>query len=332
MEFGKMRIMRSSSLKQRIFGVIVFLAALPLACFGLTYYSMLQSDLVQKAMDNANSGASSLDRINGSVYAIVMESRGIYMSPDWKTAEPYAKQLLNHLAQLKASAESWKQTVIEAERTKVDALAVNLDQFIRFRVELVRLAREENTAAARVFGDNDTNRKTRGELNTQLAKLADAYRGHKLAAEALRDNTDRLNAILLIGIVVTSIVTGAIGTFLVHRTVIMLVNRMRIAMMDLAGGNLRSTFEGVDRKDEIGDFAPPSIASGMLPSQNRVWRKRLKSSASELNRNALLSRQSAATPKPRRPRRRSSKRRKPPNSLKYLKFLQQASRACRMAI
>jgi methyl-accepting chemotaxis protein len=250
-----MRAIRGTSLKQRVFGVIAFLSFLPLACFALTYFSMSQSDRAGRATESANQGAMYLEHLNGRVYAVVMESRGIYMSPDWKTAEPYANQLMQHLADLKKTVESWKRVVIDSERSKIDTLAASLDHFIQFRTELVRLAREESTAVARTFGDNDTNRKSRSELNNLLTELQKAYLGHEQVAQQLVESGKKLDFDLLVGIAAIAVLTGVLGTFFVHRTVIMLVNRMRLVMMELAKGNLNANFEGADRGDEIGDFA-----------------------------------------------------------------------------
>lgn len=250
-----MQIMRNASFKQRVFGVIAFLSALPLACVALTFMSMERSSSAQSAMESAKSGAILLERINGDIYAVVMESRGIYMSPDWKTAEPFAKNLLQGLLRLKSSVETWKRVVIESEQAKVDELAAGLEQFIQFRTELVRLAREVNTEAAREFGDNEANRTVRSALNKKLTELTKAYLDHEKAAEERVADVEKLNLFLLVSIASLGILAGALGTFFVHRTVIMLVNRMRVVMMKLADGDLDAKFEGVERKDEIGDFA-----------------------------------------------------------------------------
>jgi methyl-accepting chemotaxis protein len=250
-----MRITWESSLKQKVFGLIGFLSLLPIACFGLTIFSMLQSNKAGQAVEAANKGALHIAHLNGMVYAVVMDSRGIYMSPDWKTAEPFGSGLLQHLAELKKIMAAWRLMVIEAERAKVETLAASLDQFIQFRTELVRLAREESTAAARTFGDNDTNRKSRSDLNARLVDLEKDYMALEDQAQGFVASLKSLNFNLLVGIAVMAILTGALGTFFVYRTVIMLVNRMRLVMMELAAGNLDARFEGAHRKDEIGDFA-----------------------------------------------------------------------------
>jgi methyl-accepting chemotaxis protein len=250
-----LQIGRSWTLRQRVFGVIAFLSLLPVGCFGLTYFAMWRTDLAERATASANVGALYLERLNAQVYAVVMESRGIYMSPDWKTAEPFAGQLQQHLGELQEAVGMWKQNAIEAEKARIDSLATNLDTFTRFRTELVRLAREVSTAAARTYGDNDENRKARSELNNRLVELAAAYRTHAQDAQAFAEQVKTTNSRLLVLIAVMAVVAGVVGTYFVHKTVIMLVNRMRTAMMELASGNLNAEFEGADRKDEIGDFA-----------------------------------------------------------------------------
>jgi methyl-accepting chemotaxis protein len=249
------QLFRSPSLKQQVFGLIGFLALLPIVCFGLTYFGMWRTDLAEQATASAGAGALYLERINARVYAVVMESRGIYMSPDQKTAEPYAAQLMEHLAELQKVVDLWKQNAIESERARIDNLALNLETFAKFRTELVRLARQVSTPAARTYGDNDENRKTRTELNTRLAELTKAYLGHEEEAKAFTQQVKSTNATILVSIAVFAVLAGILGTFLVNRTVIMLVNRMRVAMMELASGNLNAEFAGTDRADEIGDFA-----------------------------------------------------------------------------
>lgn len=249
------RIMRSASLKQRVFALIVILSTLPIVCFSVTAFSMMRGKAAEQKLDAANKGAVYLARINGDVYAVVMESRGVYMSSDWKVAEPFAAGLMRDLADINKLVEGWRQVVIESERPRIEALAASIDQFVKFRTELVRLAREESTAQARNFGDNDANRSVRKELNNRLDDLEKAYLVHEQEAHSYVDYVNKSNFNLLIGIAALGAVISVIGAFFVHRTVIMLVNRMRVVMMELAGGNLAAHFEGVDRKDEIGDFA-----------------------------------------------------------------------------
>jgi len=64
---------------------------------------------------------------------------------------------------------------IASQQSNIEQLTGRIDQFVRFRTELVRLGREESTAAARAFGDNDANRTVRTALNESLRAVAHAY-------------------------------------------------------------------------------------------------------------------------------------------------------------
>src|SRR5215469_746375 len=163
------------SLKTRLYSIIAFLGLLPVLGVALALAAVELSRRDDAALDRVARGTINLERVNGLVYAVVMESRGIYMSADWTAAEPFAKNLVRQLGELQDVARAWKADAIASQQSNMEDLAERIDQFVRFRTELVRLAKEESTAAARAFGDNDANRAVRTTLNDSLHSLAYAY-------------------------------------------------------------------------------------------------------------------------------------------------------------
>jgi methyl-accepting chemotaxis protein len=250
-----MRGNSSLSLRKKLFVLIGVLGIIPFIGATLTYALFTASKSADNAMETATVGAIYLERLNGQVNSVVMESRGIYMSPDWKVAEPFAKLLLSRLSEMQETAKLWKQKVVVAERAKIDALTQGIDEFVRFRTELVRLAREETTAQARLFGDNDANRKVRTALNNQLQDLAKAYVGHTEVARAELEHIDTLKLLLLIGLAGCAALMVVGGIVFVQRSLVRPIHHIRDAMTRLAGGDLEAQAEGADRSDEIGDFA-----------------------------------------------------------------------------
>ncbi|HSV21540.1 MAG TPA: MCP four helix bundle domain-containing protein, partial [Xanthobacteraceae bacterium] len=166
-----MVFIRNLTLKSKLHVVITVLGLLSGITTAISFFLLKASDEAQVALDRASQGTIHLEHINGLVYAAVMESRGIYMSADAKQAEPFARNMTKQLAELQQRAGAWKLTAIESERARIDTLSANIDEFVRFRTELIRLAREVSTAAARTFGDNDANRTVRSGLNKQLEEL-----------------------------------------------------------------------------------------------------------------------------------------------------------------
>jgi methyl-accepting chemotaxis protein len=163
------------SFTARLCAIIGFLGALPVlgAAFALVIVTSATRD--SSSLDRTARGTIHLERINRLIYAVVMESRGIYMSPDWKAAEPFADNLTQDLVELQDVARTWRTEAVTPQQSNVDELAKLIDEFVRFRRELVRLAREDSTLSARDFGNNDANRKVRTALNESLSIVSHAY-------------------------------------------------------------------------------------------------------------------------------------------------------------
>src|SRR6266567_3520584 len=197
--FGRLRVALQKprtgrtgySLKTRLYTIIGFLGLLPVLGVIFAFVTMANATRDNVALDQAARGTIHLERINGLVYASVMESRGIYMSADWKAAEPFAKNLVRDLDALREVAKVWKAEAIVSQQSNVEELARRIDQFVQFHAELVRLGREDSTAAARTFGDNDANRNVRTALNESLSIVARAYEQEIGRARGKVETNDR---------------------------------------------------------------------------------------------------------------------------------------------
>src|SRR5204862_1172166 len=110
---------------------------------------------------------------------------------------PFAQKLTADLAELQETVRTWKANPIPGQRSNVEELSKRIDQFVRFRTELVRLGKEESTAAGRAFGDNDANRTVRSALNESLNALARAYEDEIDRARAQIEANDRRVLVVL---------------------------------------------------------------------------------------------------------------------------------------
>ena len=207
------------------------------------------------ALDRAARGTIHLERVNGLVYAVVMESRGIYMSAEWRAAEPFAKNLIRQLGELQDVAKAWKADAIASQQSSIEELSERIDQFVRFRTELVRLGREENTAAARAFGDNDANRTVRSALNDSLRGVAHAYEQEigRARSQVQADEHD----LLVILLALAGLGALALGSGLIFIKVGLLrpLLRTRDSMLRLAQGDLDINVDGRPRAAEIAEMA-----------------------------------------------------------------------------
>src|SRR6266446_9750551 len=246
------------SLKTRLYTIIGFLGLLPVLGVIFAFVTMSNATRDNAALDRAARGTIHLERINGLVYAVVMESRGIYMSADWKSAEPFAKNLVRELPELQEIVRSWKAEAIASQQSNVEELARRIDQFVQFRTELVRLGKEESTAAARVFGDNDANRNVRTALNESLSIVARAYETEIARARSMieADNRDFMAALGVLAGIAFIALCG--GVMLVRSGLLPPLLSVKAAMLRLAQGDLASV--GKDR---------PAPDAALPPSRSR---------------------------------------------------------------
>ena len=248
------------SLKTKLLLVIGLLGLVPIVGVALNCYNLAASREAGTKRDLAWHGVQFLEQINGLVYAAVMESRGIYMSPDWKTAEPFAKKLLKDLDGIDAAAKLWKEDVIESERDKIDHLQKSIAQFIEFRKELVRKAQFEDAASARAFGDNDANRTVRSALNDELVALGKDYAEHTTSSGLEVRRINSLNTTILFSLAGLAAIALAIGFISVIRGLVRPLHGLRDCLMQIAGGSLELDVPSADRHDEIGEIGKAVVA------------------------------------------------------------------------
>ena len=169
-----LRGLKNTSVAARIFGVMALLAltAALVGWSGLNSARIYSEKVAE--MQAASERAILGEQVNGLINAVVMDSRGIYMSRDAAEAEKYAPLILKNVAEIRRLMEVWTSLLPESERQSTTAAAARAAEFASFRTELVRLGRESSVAEARAYGDNDVNRANRQALNKEVEALAAA--------------------------------------------------------------------------------------------------------------------------------------------------------------
>ncbi len=279
-------MLRDVKLKYKVLALIAFLALLPVAGGGLGYLSLSSLNDAQNLAMRAKTGQTYLERINGLVYAIVMDSRGIYMSNDWASAENYGKGLLKSTSELESVTGLWGETVLEEGQQAFTDTKATIDEFVRFRTELVRLAREDSLAAARAFGDNDANRSNRKLLNDKLRDLSGHYEKFVEATGAAADSAQRATIRTSIMTSLISLLTLFAGIWLVIANLTKPIESMKLSILDLAEGNTESDIYGTERKDEIGEIA----GAVLIFKKNILEAERLRAERAESEKRAAAQR------------------------------------------
>lgn len=229
-------------LKHKILAVLLAMGAIaacgtPITLLYLQNLAQLESLALQ-----TKSGQATLERINGLVYAVVMASRGIYMSVDKDKARPFGDSMLAALRSLGTYAQRLSDEALPVEADAVTAARRHVDQFIQFRADMVRISREDSPAAARVLGDNDANRTNRKALNDTLKALSDRYEQHALTnvAEAQHLRSRVMTIVLLLGAL--PVVATIMGMVVVLTGFTRPIERIKSSILALAGGDTRKPY------------------------------------------------------------------------------------------
>src|ERR1700756_4849651 len=167
-----LRHLSNLRISAKIYGVVGLLCALSISIAVLGLSALQDYNLRVGDMQNASNRAFIGEQINSLVYAVVMDSRGVYMARDRGEAEEFGRPLLKNLKEIESLIKAWRE-LLPADRPQETAAAFeNIKKLIEFRTETVRRGIENGGPAAREFGDNDENRANRQSLNKEIDSLA----------------------------------------------------------------------------------------------------------------------------------------------------------------
>src|SRR5215216_1637113 len=200
------------SLAAKLYSIFALFALLVAAITALSDYNTRQNAELTEAVSTASRAALNVERINSLVYAVVMESRGVYMSSEPAVVKKYGDGLLKFNERIRDVVKNWEVLVQADDAQQFANFKKRIEQFIDFRKELVRRGVEIGAAAGREWGDNDANRQVRSALNKDLEALSKVYaeRSKRLAAQADANHTLAFVLTCLGGLAIIVVVIGVL--------------------------------------------------------------------------------------------------------------------------
>jgi methyl-accepting chemotaxis protein len=196
-----------------------------------------------------------VEQVNGLIYAVVMESRGIYMSPDIDAAKQFGDGILRLNDEIEDVLNSWNAVLGADDAAEFAAFRQRVEQFRKFRRELVRLGTQISPAAGREWGDNEANRSNRSALNKDIHDLARIYdqRSNQLFARMTQVETT-INWILT-GMVIATMLVAFAGIGIIRSAVARPLSDITRVTELVAGGQADVEIPYLARTDEVGALA-----------------------------------------------------------------------------
>lgn len=242
------------TLAARLYAIFALFALLTAAIALLSDYNSRRSVELTGAIETANAAALNVERVNSLVYAVVMESRGVYMSTEPAVVKKYGDGLLKFNAQILDVVKRWETIVKADDAEQFATFKKRIEQFVEFRKELVRRGVEINAAAGREWGDNDANRAVRSALNKDLEALSKVYaeRAKQIAQQA---ETNRTLSFVLTCLAGVALLLVVIGIAIIARSIARPLAAITATIKQVADGAENVVVPHSDRADEIGALA-----------------------------------------------------------------------------
>jgi methyl-accepting chemotaxis protein len=238
----------------RLYSVFALFALLTGAIAVLSNYNSRHSVELTEAIERVSLAALNVERVNSLIYAVVMESRGIYMSTDPAIVKKYGDGLLKFNGEILDLVRKWDAIVQADDGAHFSSFRTRIEQFVDFRKELVRRANEIGPAAGREWGDNDVNRSVRSALNKDLEALSTVYaeREKRLVAQT---EFDRMLSFLLTCLAAVALVLVIAGVVIIARSIARPLSVITATIKQVAEGAENVEVPHTGRGDEIGALA-----------------------------------------------------------------------------
>ncbi len=247
---------RNFGISTKILALVGFMAMVVVAIAFVAVDTMRTYDGFNQALVSASRRATAAERVNGLINAVVMESRGVYMSLTPDETETYADAIRLTLDRLESEIERWALSITPEQSGTFAEVRAETRWFREFRTELARLGTEVGAAAGRELGDNEANRTNRRRLNSLVLQVAASDLAEIARLDAARTDfyRTRLPLIVLGSFALLCVGLGA-ALLLAKWHIATPLERLDATIGRLAAGDTTIVPEGADRGDEIGHIA-----------------------------------------------------------------------------
>jgi methyl-accepting chemotaxis protein len=247
--------LRNLSIAAKLYAIFALMAMATLGLAAVAAMSARQHAALTDAFESANTGRLNVERVNGLIYAVVMESRGVYMSSDLETSAVYAEGIRKFNREIVALVRDWNNSVRTDDAELFAKFSKRIGQFVDFRYELARLGTEVSSAAGREWGDNDANRSVRKALNEDLDRLAHIYARRSEGTYEQLDSNIATAALWTSSLAGLALSLALLGAALISGSVTRPLKQITQVTELVAAGNIETKVPFGTRRDEIGALA-----------------------------------------------------------------------------
>jgi methyl-accepting chemotaxis protein len=250
-----MPIRLPASIGARVAAGLIVLSVVALGEAVAAYGAMARQTDRIAAIARAAEGPSLVERLRAGVFAVVMESRGLYLAHDTRQATGFANNLRRNLTELRANWAQLQTVLPAAARPDAAAMDKAMTDFVTLRADLARIGVEQGAAAANALGNNDANRAVRQAFSNSLDVLAGATTAQvaRLQEGTIAAGRQASQALFVTAVPVVMITLGLV-LWAMQRSVSRPLRRVTTALGVMADGRLDSVELPSAGAGEVGDI------------------------------------------------------------------------------
>jgi methyl-accepting chemotaxis protein len=249
-----MSILPRLSIASKLYAIFALLAIATVAVALVAVVNARHHTALTQEFEAASQGAKHVERLNGLIYAVAMESRGIYLSASTDDATPFISSLLTYNERIGDVITEWRWVVLPTDQDRFDSFVGRIREFQEFRRELVRRTNEGGIAAAREWGNNEGNRVARSILNGDIESFGQTYSHRARHAYAQIDQGIETTAWIMSLLSLLAVMLAAAGALIIWRGVARPLRHITQVTERVAEGTATAIPYGA-RRDEIGALA-----------------------------------------------------------------------------
>ncbi|MBB4019772.1 MULTISPECIES: methyl-accepting chemotaxis protein [Chelatococcus] len=237
----------------KIYAIVAIMGGVAVMVAAMAIHALRQYDDQSTLLNQTAQRAYYAEHLNRLITAVVMDSRGIYMSETSDSAVQFADGIRKHLEEIEKTLADWRHLVPPDRLGSFEEMAARAAEFRTFRLETARLGVDVSPSAANEQGNNETNRRNRKEFQASLDQQVDGILGQLDRVRGnMRDFQSRMMG-LVVGTAAIGLLLGAglaawIGTFLLSRP----LRRVTGVLQQMAAGEYDVEIETRRSRDEVG--------------------------------------------------------------------------------
>ena len=235
----------------KLYAIIALFATVTVMLAAVAIDSASRQTKLTSDFEAALQGAQNVERMNSLVYAVTMESRGIYLSRDAAAGNEFTGRMKRLNEELLKLAAEWQHVARPEQAEAFRPLADKIRQFYEFRRELARLATEVGPAAAREKGFMAVTSDDRQQLHRDLEALGGAYTRQAREAYAAAHTGADVSSAWMIALSAVAVLLAAMTALMLWRAVARPLAQITRVTTAVANGEA-ATIPYASRGDEMG--------------------------------------------------------------------------------